>query len=85
MWNVDELTKCAATYTFGDQKKRVRDEERERQRQRQEGLNLTEMNEGSLRLRLILSPTRPLEYKDGERKRRHFFINNILFLSSAEK
>lgn len=74
MWNVDKLTKCAAVYTFGDQKKkngvRGRVEERGRQGQEmKEGLYLTKMNVGSLHLSLILSLTRPLEYKDGERKR----------------
>lgn len=85
VWNVDELTKCVATYTFGGPKKRTsargRGEERERQRQEmKEGLNLTKMNVRSLHLSLILSLTRPLEYKDGERKKA-----DVIWLSLGEE
>lgn len=37
-----------------------------------EGRNLTKMNVGSLHLSLMLSLTRLLEYKDGERKKRRY-------------
>lgn len=76
---------CRYVYFWWPKKKgtwaREKVEERERQRQEmKEGLNLTKMNVRSLHLSLILSLTRPLEYKAGERKRA-----DVIWLSLGEE
>lgn len=70
---MDELTKGAAMYSLGEQKKEVRGRVEERGRQRQEmkeGLNLTKMNVGSLHLSLILFHLHVLLNTKMERERK---------------